>query len=452
MKTKTRGGEIEKEETPRRGSKSAWADSPGAPEGAGGVPGLPQNPSQEAAVEPQQGVQGPAPTEGDLISAVAASPPSPQQPSPGSRHASSSPSSSPSPSPAGPASASEPAEPNPASPAMKVSCDAGDGGESAAASAPSPKYSAAIPVGNNQFRPVGSNAVGVATPVGMPSGPKIDFEAEKKKIEEGFAQLEEALDNGTKGRDEIEREFDELQKKAATLKRLQAAEEAAAKAALAPRAAPAALAAAPMTGGGGPPPPVHIPKTMAEPRDHGAKPSMAVVHWKGVTKAMFQEYREKLLEKYGTGPDKVKSVERIPNRILITAPEWEVMEKILADEDLEPRPEPYKLPTGAKGPPPKATSALAKPGGLAPLVGPSSAGGAAGGLAPLAPLQGGGLGGRPSGAAGELAPLQGAGMLGGLPAPAAGLAPAGGLAPLSMPNKALAPIVGSNEAVGGAQS
>lgn len=49
-----------------------------------------------------------------------------------------------------------------------------------------------------------------------------------------------------------------------------------------------------------------------------------VVHWKKVTKEQFLEYRQTLLDKYGHGPDAIKSMERIPNRILITAPVAEV--------------------------------------------------------------------------------------------------------------------------------
>merc|ERR1711959_330198 len=85
---------------------------------------------------------------------------------------------------------------------------------------------------------------------------------------------------------------------------------------------------------------------------------MAVVHWKKVTKEQFLEYRTKLVEKYGSGSDAIKSVERIPNRILITAPVAAVMERILADEDLDPRPEPYKLPSSSA---PKPAAVLKPP-------------------------------------------------------------------------------------------
>ena len=43
-----------------------------------------------------------------------------------------------------------------------------------------------------------------------------------------------------------------------------------------------------------------------------------MVHWKGVTKKVFTPYKEHLLEKYGSGDDGIKTIEKIPNRILIT--------------------------------------------------------------------------------------------------------------------------------------
>ena len=124
--------------------------------------------------------------------------------------------------------------------------------------------------------------------------------------------------------------------------------------------------------------------------DGGAVPTMAVVHWKGVTKKKFVVYKETILEKYGNGPEGIKSIERIPNRILITVPIGDVMLKMLADESLDPRPEPYKLPGGNAPPKPASNlakagalrdnaSVLAPPDGLAPLRSPS------GSMAPRAP-------------------------------------------------------------------
>ena len=49
-----------------------------------------------------------------------------------------------------------------------------------------------------------------------------------------------------------------------------------------------------------------------------------MVHWKGVTKKVFTPYKEHLLEKYGSGDDGIKTIEKIPNRILITVPVAEV--------------------------------------------------------------------------------------------------------------------------------
>lgn len=196
---------------------------------------------------------------------------------------------------------------------------------------PGPKYGASIPVGGGKFIPVGSGASSI------PVAQKIDFESEKAKIEAEFTKLEEQFDSGAKTKEEVEVEFDALTRKADTLRRLQEAETAAAKAQLAPRATQLA--------------PVRVTQRQA-PRDPASTPSMAVVHWKKVTKEQFMEYRTKLVEKYGSGPDAVKSIERIPNRILITAPIAAVMEKILADEELDPRPEPYVLPSAKKTLPP----------------------------------------------------------------------------------------------------
>ena len=49
-----------------------------------------------------------------------------------------------------------------------------------------------------------------------------------------------------------------------------------------------------------------------------------MVHWKGVTKKMFTPYKEHLVEKYGRGNDGIKTIDKIPNRILITVPKAEV--------------------------------------------------------------------------------------------------------------------------------
>ena len=49
-----------------------------------------------------------------------------------------------------------------------------------------------------------------------------------------------------------------------------------------------------------------------------------VVHWKGVTKKVFVPYKEMLLAKYGSGDGGIKTIEKIPNKILITVPLAEV--------------------------------------------------------------------------------------------------------------------------------
>lgn len=183
------------------------------------------------------------------------------------------------------------------------------------------RYGASIPVGDGKFVPVGSGAGSI------PAASKIDFEAEKAKIEEEFSKLEAELDAGTKDRAAVEQEFDALSRKADTLRRLQEAEASATR--LAP-VRPTQLA------------PVRV--AQRPPARDSSTPSMAVVHWKKVTKEQYTEYRAAMIEKYGSGPDAVKSMERIPNRILITAPNPEVMRRILDDETLEPRPEPYQLP------------------------------------------------------------------------------------------------------------
>jgi len=234
-----------------------------------------------------------------------------------------------------------------------------------------PKYGASIPVGGGKFVPVGSSPA-----VAAPTASKIDFAAEKAKIEAEFTELEAQLDSGARDRAEIEKDFDILTNKAATLRRLQEADAAANRAQMTANR-PAQLA------------PVRVAQLSA-PRDP-AIPSMAVVHWKGVTKAQYLEYKEKLLAKYGSGKEIFKSVEKIPNRILITAPNPAVMSKVLADEELDPRPEPYKLPTRAAPLPavqpakkPAMAASLAPAAGslpplAAPLAAPSN-------LAPLAPI------------------------------------------------------------------
>lgn len=240
------------------------------------------------------------------------------------------------------------------------------------------KYKAFVPV-RGEYVPV------VAA---LEDNGNIDFDAEKQAIEAQFCVLEKALDEGTMERSEIERQFEVLTNQAARLRRLQAAahardastdssEPASSKppVKLAPVAPPAQLA------------PLAPPKTLAPlaaAEGASATPTMAVVHWKGVTKKKFVVYRDAIIAKYGEGPDGIKNIERIPNRILITAPAAEVMIQILADETLDPRPEPYRLPGGNSAPKPasglskpgalqaNASSLLAPPDGLAPLRSPSS--------------------------------------------------------------------------------
>jgi len=83
----------------------------------------------------------------------------------------------------------------------------------------------------------------------------------------------------------------------------------------------------------------HLAAMQAKGREQEAA-TMAVVHWKGVTKKQFTPYKEHLLEKYGLG---IKTIDKIPNRILISVSNAEVMLKLLADTELDPRPEPYML-------------------------------------------------------------------------------------------------------------
>jgi len=209
------------------------------------------------------------------------------------------------------------------------------------------RYGASIDVGNGNFIPVGSSAA--------PAPAKIDFEAEKAKIEEQFSRLEAELDDGSKERDEIEREFESLTHKADTLRRLQEADKAANKA---QAGRPSSLA------------PVRV---AVHKRRDSATCSMAVVHWKKVTKEEFTRYKAALVDKYGQGEHAIKSIQKIPNRILITAPNSAVMEAILADESLNPRPEPYVMPGAGNSPakplPPVANklAPMAPIGGLPPL-------------------------------------------------------------------------------------
>lgn len=225
------------------------------------------------------------------------------------------------------------------------------------------KYGASVSVGNGKFMPVGSNP---NTPVAT----KIDFEAEKAKIEAAFTALEAHLDAGTRDRGDIEKEFEILTGKADRLRRLQEAEQAANRHQHAPRATQLA--------------PVQVAERSAEDRN---TPSMAVVHWKKVTKAEYQAYKEKLIDRYGAGTEKVKSVERIPNRIIITAPVSTVMEQILADEDLNPRPEPYVMPGKGGASAPKQPPSLAPLAPLSPLTSVLPPRGLpAGKLAPLSPV------------------------------------------------------------------
>eukprot|EP00656_Telonema_subtile_P023798 TRINITY_DN2540_c0_g1_i4.p1 TRINITY_DN2540_c0_g1~~TRINITY_DN2540_c0_g1_i4.p1 ORF type:complete len:222 (-),score=16.22 TRINITY_DN2540_c0_g1_i4:204-869(-) len=197
-------------------------------------------------------------------------------------------------------------------------------------------------------------------------------------IEAQFCSLEKALDEGTMERADIEKQFEVLTNQAARLRRLQAA----AQEQEAPSSEPKPpVKLAPVN----PPGPVTLaPLSVSE--GSGSTSTMAVVHWKGVTKKKFVVYRDNILEKYGDGPTGIKSIERIPNRILITVPVPEVMMMILADESLDPRPEPYKLPGGNSAPKPATTlskpgalqasssSLLAPPDGLAPLRSPSKLG------------------------------------------------------------------------------
>lgn len=250
---------------------------------------------------------------------------------------------------------------------------------SASAETPS-KYRAFVPV-RGEYVPVAAAVEGQGD---------IDFEAEKQKIEAQFCALEKALDEGTMERSEIERQFEALTNQAARLRRLQAAAQSAPPAPASASASDSAAAKPPVKLVPTAPPaqlaPL-VPKTLAPiaaTEGAGATPTMAVVHWKGVTKKKFVVYRDAIVEKYGDGPEGIKSIERIPNRILITVPVAEVMLKILADETLDPRPEPYRLPGGNNAPKPasglskpgalqaNASSLLAPPDGLAPLRSPSS--------------------------------------------------------------------------------
>jgi hypothetical protein len=228
--------------------------------------------------------------------------------------------------------------------------------------------------------PVGGEYVQVKN-----AGEDIDFDAEKAKIEAEFCSLEKALDEGTMARVDIEKRFEVLTNEAARLRKLQAEQKEQAEEP--PKQVPtlAAVPSKPVAKA-----PVKLAPVAAPAGDGGPVPTMAVVHWKGVTKKKFVVYKATILEKYGNGPEGIKSIERIPNRILITVPIGDVMLKMLADESLDPRPEPYKLPGGNAPPKPASTlakagalrdnaSVLAPPDGLAPLRSPS------GSMAPRAP-------------------------------------------------------------------
>eukprot|EP00658_Telonema_sp_P-2_P000334 TRINITY_DN1011_c0_g1_i16.p1 TRINITY_DN1011_c0_g1~~TRINITY_DN1011_c0_g1_i16.p1 ORF type:complete len:386 (-),score=73.27 TRINITY_DN1011_c0_g1_i16:424-1581(-) len=247
----------------------------------------------------------------------------------------------------------------------------------------SPKYKAYVPV-RGEYVPVSF------APADLNS---IDFDAEKMKIEQQFCTLEKALDEGTMERPEIEKQFEMLTNQAARLRRLQAQQQAQREDGSAQQAAPSSppVRLAPVG-------PAAIPRstpTSLAPLAPaaGLMPTMAVVHWKGVTKKKFKEYKETILGIYGEGAEGIKSIERIPNRILITVPCAEVMMKLLSDttlDDLNMRPEPYRLPGGTAAAPPKAATGLSKPGalhanassllappdGLAPLRSPSTLGNA----------------------------------------------------------------------------
>lgn len=198
------------------------------------------------------------------------------------------------------------------------------------------RYAASIDVGNGNYIPVGSGAAPAT---------KIDFEAEKGKIEEQFAALERALDGGSMERERIEQEFEALTHKADTLRRLEEAEKAAARN---QTSRPTSLA----------------PVRVTHKRRNSTTCSMAVVHWKKVSKEQFAGYKEALLAKYGQGDHAVKSIQKIPNRILITAPNAVVMEAILNDPSLDPRPEPYIMP----GTSPAKPSAPPPPTKLEPMA------------------------------------------------------------------------------------
>lgn len=242
------------------------------------------------------------------------------------------------------------------------------------------KYKAFVPVGG-EYVPV------TAAPEAVSEGASIDFEGEKLAIEAQFCSLEKALDEGTMERAEIERQFEMLTNQAARLRRLQAATQQAEKQSPAKQPEQQApvqeskppVKLAPVSAAPGPP--TLAPLASAS----SGTPTMAVVHWKGVTKKKFVLYKDAIIQKYGDGSEGIKSIERIPNRILITVPTAEVMLRILADDSLDPRPEPYKLPGGNAAPKPATTlskpgalgvnnSLLGPPDGLAPLRSPSKLG------------------------------------------------------------------------------
>jgi len=287
----------------------------------------------------------------------------------------------------------EPASPMPTNPAPQLlpgalaeTSDETPNKDQGVIEAPS-KYKAFVPIGG-EYVPV--STAGAESP-GVSDGASIDFEAEKLAIEAQFCSLEKALDEGTMERAEIERQFETLTNQAARLRRLQAATQQTEKQSpekqhpQQEQQAPVQESKPPVklapVGVPAPGPPSLAPLATGS----SSAPTMAVVHWKGVTKKKFVVYKDAIIEKYGDGSEGIKSIERIPNRILITVPVAEVMLRILADESLDPRPEPYKLPGGNAAPKPATTlskpgalgvnnSLLGPPDGLAPLRSPSKLG------------------------------------------------------------------------------
>merc|ERR1711865_776770 len=146
------------------------------------------------------------------------------------------------------------------------------------------KYRAFVPVGGEYVQVKNVN--------------DIDFEAEKAKIEAEFCSLEKALDEGTMARVDIEKRFEVLTNEAARLRKLQAEqkEQAEEPPKQVPTLAPVTLKPVAKA-------PVKLAPVAAPAGDSSAVPTMAVVHWKGVTKKKFVVYKETILEKYGNGPE-----------------------------------------------------------------------------------------------------------------------------------------------------